>query len=458
MLMPFQKVFLKTLLISVVCSGFFTTAICEDSEFHEEEILNYLNYNLERGLNIGLLNFIYTLDSYELLRTELPNKNYVIELLNSIQSNEGTWATGRNHYVPITAQILMFYNRSGVKPAKSLEPFFATVDTWEEVADHVQLYDPGNSWGGLWGYVMSYVVYKGERPPWTQDFLNATNAYFDSWANSNHQRTHLIHNLYQINVPVPRVDEVVNIALQQQTLDGSWDNSLPETVFMIGAFKLVRNQTTLDQTLIDSAITRSLNFINSCYRRIESQGKTYAGFAINPSEANPDPRSTALGIYALLNPESDVWSKWIVNRQIYTFIVPFQGSNYTITVLSNSTITNFYFNHSLKQIGFRVTGLNATTGYCNVSIPRTFMWCDNPAQWNITFDSYPIDNLTVFEEENQTRLVLTYTHSTHEIVIMATHLISEFPLSAIMLITIMTVLFGVILLYSCLKKIKEKTK
>lgn len=548
----FEKTILTTLLIIVISFGFLRFVYAHP-EINQEEILNYLDYNLKHGEEIGLLNFVFTLDSYDILEIEVSNRTQIMESLNSVQSDEGTWATGQNHYVPTTAQVLMFYNRSGVKPAKSLEPFFSTVDTWEKVNAHVNTYNSGNYWGGLWGYVTSYVVYKGESPPWTQEFLNEVNEKFDTWAYSNHQRTHVIMNLIQLGAPVPRINDVINIAIYQQKVDGSWDNDSAETAFMIGALELMRNQVTVDQTgggacsgrtrallmgmccaenpLIDSAISRGLNFIESCYKSFEYEGKSYAGFAANPSEQYPNPQATALGVYSLLNPESDVWLRWfarvrasfeyspekpLANEQIafnasasyspggnitsyewnfddgnttevtepitnhtyalpgnytvtlkvtddnnlwntttktitvyferiYTFNVSCQGSDYTIIVVSNSTITNFNFNYSLKQISFNVTGVPATMGYCNISIPKTFMWCESPSQWDVTVDSSPLNDLTV-TEDTHTHLYFTYDHSNHstqEAIIKAVNVISEFP-SAIMLLVSMTItLLGV---------------
>lgn len=300
---------LVVLVLFVVCT--IVAAILyppEPAVTRQVEILNYLDRNLKRGgENLGLLSLVFTLDSYYILKTEIPDKAQIVAYLDSKQLDDGTWATGQKHYVPITAQILMFYNRSGITPSKSLEPFFSTVDTWEKVVKHVQTYDPGNRWGGLWGYVTCYVVCKGESPPWTEEFLATANSSFETWAYSNHQRTHLIGNLFQLGVPVPRTNDVVNITLSQQKEDGSWDYQLRETAGMIATLKLLRNQTTTDQNVIDIAIGKGLKYVESCYKRIEQEGKTYAGFATNPSEPMPDPEATAFGVYSLLNPESDVW-------------------------------------------------------------------------------------------------------------------------------------------------------
>jgi hypothetical protein len=282
---------------------------------NREQILNYLNFSLYHPSDT--LNFIFTLDSYELLNETISNKAQVIEYLNSLQSNEGTWNTGKYHYVPTTASVLMFYNRSGVKPPKSLDPFFSTVDTWEEVNTHVKTYDSDNYWGGLWGYVASYVVYKHEAPPWTPEFLNAVNVNFSSWAYYSHQRTHLVGSLYMLGLPILRVDEIVTITLQQQKGDGSWEFHEPETVFNIDVLSLLRNQTTVDKSLIDSAISRGVEYIKKCYRTVDNEGKTYGLFVKNSTVicsssclTSSFSWYTAQGIFAVLNPTSDIWLRW----------------------------------------------------------------------------------------------------------------------------------------------------
>lgn len=403
--------------------------LSESSGISQEEVLNFLNYNFERAEQVDLLNLIFVLDAYYILGVEIPNKTRVVEYLDSRQSDEGTWLTGEFHYVPTTAEVLMFYNRSGVKPAKSLDPFFSTVDTWQEVTTHLTTYNIGNYWGALWGYVTCYVVYKGESPPWTQDFLNTARENFDSWAYDNHQRTHLIMNLFQLGKPVPRVDEVVNITLQQQALAGSWGGGEAETVFMIGALEIVWNQTTVNETLIDSAISKGLDFVQNCYTSVEYQGKRYAGFMSNPSQQIPIQRETALGLYALLNPESDVWLRWIAPHVFYKFYASPNDLNYTIALVSNSSVSGFDVNYTLTQLSLKVTGLPAKMGYCNISIPKTFMWCDSPSQWNVTVDGSPTNHLVVTENNTHTSLYVTYNFSSTLIItIKGVYIVPEFQL------------------------------
>jgi len=128
------------------------------------------------------------------------------------------------------------------------------------------------------------------------------------------------------------------------------------------------------------------------------------------------------------------------------FEVPWQDSNYTVTSLSNSTIANFNFNHSLQLISFNVTGGSATIGYCNVSIPKKLMWCDTLNQWDVSVENSSINNLTITEDTTYTFLYFTYNHSTHEVIIKAAFVIPEFPSAIILPIFMLTTLLTVIIL------------
>jgi len=281
----------------------------------KEDILRFLNHNFKNKERLELLDFIFVLDSYELLGMKVPNKKQVIKYLNGLQSDEGTWETGNPHYVPTTAQVLMFYNRAGVKPAKSSKPFFSTIDAWKKVNEHCQKYDFGNYWGGLWGYITCYIM-EGRKPPWIKEFLKEVNKKFDVWAYQNHQRCHLIGNLFQLGESVPKIDRVVKIILQQQKKDGSWkdeswNKALPQTFFAISTLRLVKDQTSKKVT---PAINKGLGFIEKCYTIIRYKGKNYGGFTTTPSEICLKPLETAMGIAALLNPE--LYFRWSMREYL----------------------------------------------------------------------------------------------------------------------------------------------
>lgn len=135
---------------------------------------------------------------------------------------------------------------------------------------------------------------------------------------------------------------------------------------------------------------------------------------------------------------------WEIPPEVATFTIPWQGSNYLLTFLTNSTITNLNFDQTQNQLNFNITGLSDTMGYCNITIPKALMWCDSPNQWIVLIDGFPPNELKIKENGTHTFLYFTYTHSTHEIIIKSTYSIPEFPsftiLPLIMIITLMAVM------------------
>jgi len=269
--------------------------------YNEEDLLNFLEYS---SVNLSDPNDVaHILEAYSLLGQEPPNKDKLFQYLNATQGADGTWNTGRPHYVPNTAHVLMQYKRYGVNPKKSLDPFLSTIDTWDKVYTHVKTYDTGNYWGGLWGYVTVYVVYKSQPPPWTSEFLNAVDQYFNTWAYDNHQRNHVAGMLYELSKPLPRKEEVLSLILQQQHLDGGWpwsrtvrtNSETDDTSVSILVLRTLFNPT---DPQIASAIDKGLEFIKGNYKEKNIDDTILAGYS-NLVGGEIDVPSTARAILAV---------------------------------------------------------------------------------------------------------------------------------------------------------------
>lgn len=104
---------------------------------------------------------------------------------------------------------------------------------------------------------------------------------------------------------------------------------------------------------------------------------------------------------------------------------------YNVTVVSNSTVSDFYFLYALMRISFYVNGTAGTTGLCNVTIPSEFM----STEFSIFKDEMPlIKNTDYTETFNGTHYLFTiiYHHSIHLIQIYANNNIPEFPSTTIL--------------------------
>jgi len=137
------------------------------------------------------------------------------------------------------------------------------------------------------------------------------------------------------------------------------------------------------------------------------------------------------------------------------FDVPWGEETYPVAVTSNSTITDFNFSQPLKQISFNVTGQAETTGFCNVTIPKSLL---TGSPWTITINGSPITDFSHAENATHSFLHFTYTHaSTLQIIITGTWVIPEFP-SAMLLPLFMILLAIAIILAKKKTHKRQKSK
>jgi len=139
------------------------------------------------------------------------------------------------------------------------------------------------------------------------------------------------------------------------------------------------------------------------------------------------------------------------NTDRYPLMAPFKtfdagtwsGVTYKVDVVSNSTVSDFYFNPDEGAfLRFNVTGSSGTTGFSRVAIPKQLLWTENA--WVVLVDHEPIIP-TVTEDDNHTYLYFTYSHSTKTATIIGINAIPEFPsaiiLSLFMAFTMLAVAF-----------------
>jgi len=126
---------------------------------------------------------------------------------------------------------------------------------------------------------------------------------------------------------------------------------------------------------------------------------------------------------------------------------------YPVALLSNSTVSRFYFSKPLKRIGLNVTGSSGTLGFCNVTIPLTLMWCDQPEEWQVTVSgNSPTYFPTPTNNGTHTFLYFTYNQSTHNVKITSIYVAPEFPAAIVLPLFIIVTLVAV-----TLRKKKKRT-
>jgi parallel beta-helix repeat protein len=114
---------------------------------------------------------------------------------------------------------------------------------------------------------------------------------------------------------------------------------------------------------------------------------------------------------------------WSLMPTIYAFPIVWEEETFIVSVESNSTISNFYFNQPMREIEFNVTGEVGTIGFYNVTIPKQLL--DGP--WAVLIDAQPALYFTPVENETHSFLYFAYPHSTHEVRIIGTYVIGPPP-------------------------------
>ncbi|MEM3728581.1 MAG: hypothetical protein QXF75_05220 [Candidatus Bathyarchaeia archaeon] len=138
-------------------------------------------------------------------------------------------------------------------------------------------------------------------------------------------------------------------------------------------------------------------------------------------------------------------------KATFTFNAFWEGVNYPVTIFSsNSSITNFNFDHSRKQISFQISGETGESGYCNVSIPKTLLKGEPWAvQVNGTNWSFSLS-----QNDTHSFIYFTFTYaSTYQVAIQGTWVVPEFPSTVILTLCMLPILVLTILVRK-----KQKTK
>ena len=113
------------------------------------------------------------------------------------------------------------------------------------------------------------------------------------------------------------------------------------------------------------------------------------------------------------------------------------GLTYMVRVDANSTVSAPVFNQTQKQLGFNITGLHKTTGYCNVTIPKNLLGGPFTVFLNGTVITHVLT-----ENSTHAFVYFNYNHSTHSAQIIGTTAVPEFPtiFATTLLFTILTIM------------------
>jgi parallel beta-helix repeat protein len=119
------------------------------------------------------------------------------------------------------------------------------------------------------------------------------------------------------------------------------------------------------------------------------------------------------------------------------FPVTWQEETYPVTVISNSTVSGFYFSQPNKMIGFSVNGPDGASGFCRVSMPVSLLG----GPYTLVLDGVSSPDLLEMSNGTNCFLYFTYNNSYRNVKIEGTSVVSEFPsfLPVLFLVAVLTV-------------------
>jgi hypothetical protein len=122
--------------------------------------------------------------------------------------------------------------------------------------------------------------------------------------------------------------------------------------------------------------------------------------------------------------------------------VTINGTDYGLHIATNSTLSDFNLDQEQKTISFSVDGREGTFGAIDIEISKVL---DGP--YSVIIDGQPTEDvsLVVDRTTNVTFMTVGYSHSVHEITIIGTNVVPEFPLSIVVVVFASVVAAGFIL-------------
>ncbi|MBT0160850.1 hypothetical protein G4O51_12795 [Candidatus Bathyarchaeota archaeon A05DMB-2] len=101
----------------------------------------------------------------------------------------------------------------------------------------------------------------------------------------------------------------------------------------------------------------------------------------------------------------------------YNYLIEFEGGFFPVSISANSTISNFSFNQSIREISFNVTGQDGTVGFCNLTFPSTLVQNLWQGTFTVLVDGKQPMHISTLTDGTYTYVYFTYVHSEHEVVI-----------------------------------------
>jgi hypothetical protein len=107
------------------------------------------------------------------------------------------------------------------------------------------------------------------------------------------------------------------------------------------------------------------------------------------------------------------------------------GQTFYVVIVGNSTISSFAFDETANSVSFSVSAATGSAGFCDVIIPETFLI----GPYTVKIDGFTIEPV-ISSNGTHVSIHFSYTHSIHEIEIVGSAIIPEFPTNMLLLASV----------------------
>lgn len=126
---------------------------------------------------------------------------------------------------------------------------------------------------------------------------------------------------------------------------------------------------------------------------------------------------------------------------------------YKVITESNSSVSSIFFETGVPMLLFNVTGVEGYQGFCNVTIPKNFIWSTIEDGWYVLVDGQVVEPI-ITSNQNDTYIYFSYQHSKHYVAIITNSVVPEFGLLAMLTLALLASASATILT----KKLTSKKK
>ena len=159
-------------------------------------------------------------------------------------------------------------------------------------------------------------------------------------------------------------------------------------------------------------------------------------------EAGLELEADALGIIKTITSVALRSSVQFAVAEPVDYPVNAEDQDFTVNIATNSEVDNFEFSQQEKKISFVVDGEDGSAGFAEVTIPKRLL----SGEMTVFVDENVVTTNDVIAKSNtetEMTLEINYHHSIHQIEIVGTNVVPEFPLVAIVIATTIAMVIGI---------------